>query len=609
MKKLLMMFAASLLVITINSQEFLTNTFNRNVTSLNGTWNYIVDPYEMGYYNYRYFPFDQMENVPKAAYFMDYKPVDKQELIEYDFDNSQTINVPGDWNSQVEKLFYYEGTVWYRHTFSFTPKSNDSHLFLYFGAVNYMAEVYLNGVKLGTHEGGFTPFQFEISGILKQGENSLVVKVNNTRFRDAIPTINTDWWNYGGITRDVMIIEEPAVYIKDYTIGLDKNAKNNINGTVVLRDAIRNEKVTIRIPELRIEKTIMTDDRGVAHFVIPSSEIKYWSPEEPKLYNVIIETEYQRLQDQIGFRTISVKGAQILLNEKLLFLRGISIHEENPLRGGRAFNDADALLLLSWAKELGCNFVRLAHYPHNEYMVRMAEKMGIMVWEEIPVYWTIDFESETVLSKAKQQLGDLIYRDKNRAATIIWSVANETPVSGARNNFLKSLIKHARTLDPTRLISAALETHNDPANPEVSVVNDTIGAILDIISINQYQGWYGGSLEKAPDKVWRIEFNKPFFVSEFGGGALQGHHGERNERWTEEYQAYLYEQNLKMIEKIPNFAGCSPWILTDFRSPRRNLALIQDGYNRKGLISSEGNRKKAFFVLQEFYLKKKSQGR
>jgi beta-glucuronidase len=276
---------------------------------------------------------------------------------------------------------------------------------------------------------------------------------------------------------------------------------------------------------------------------------------------VFIKTNSQTIKDTIGFRTIETSGPDILLNGKSVFLKGISIHEESG-RGGRGYSEADALRLLNWAKELGCNYVRLAHYPHNENMVRLADKMGILVWEEIPVYWTVDFTKDYVLENAKNQLTEVITRDKNRASVIIWSMANETPLSEARNQFLINLVKHSKTLDTTRLISAALLTRNEKG---VGMIDDKIGEYLDIVAFNQYLGWYGGNLADAEKMKWTTPYNKPVVVSEFGGDAKQGLHGKRDERWTEEYQEYLYQQNLKMIEKMPNIRGLSPWILVDFR--------------------------------------------
>ncbi|MBL0336993.1 MAG: beta-glucuronidase [Chitinophagaceae bacterium] len=586
----------------VMAQPLLTNVPNRNTVSLNGPWHYIIDPYETGYANFHAEVYDQKNPQSTAAYYNNYHAKDKQELVEYDFDKSPVMNIPGDWNTQDNKLFYYEGTVWFRKTFNYKLQDKRK-LFVYFGAVNYKADVYLNGSKLGRHEGGFTPFYFDITSIVKPTGNYLVVKVDNKRTKDGVPALNTDWWNYGGITRDVLLVDEPEMFIQDYTLQLQKGPDDQFTASVQLVNAPEKTEVSISIPELKVFTTSFTDAKGRAEFSFSSTgrrgSLIRWTPESPKLYTVLIITPAQVLKDQVGFKTIEASGQDILLNGKPVYLRGISIHED--LKGRRANSKADAILLLKWAKELGCNYVRLAHYPHNENMVRMADSLGLMVWEEVPVYWSIDFNNPATFENVKDQLITVISRDKNRACTIIWSVANETPLSKGRNEFLQSLVSLTRVMDSTRLVSAALLTRSDNG---VNIVDDKIGEQLDIIAFNEYRGWYGGDLATAPDAKWTTPYNKPMVVSEFGGDARQGLHGSKEERWTEEYQEYLYQQNLKMIDKIPNIRGMSPWILTDFRSPRRVLPGIQDGFNRKGLVSDKGVKKKAFFILRDFYGKK-----
>ena len=536
---------------------------------------------------------------------MNAKPDSPSDLVEYDFDRSDSIRVPGDWNTQKEKLFYYEGTVWYKKSFSYSKEKAFNRLFVYFGAANYRAEVYLNGKKLGTHTGGFTPFCFEITGLVREKDNYLVVKVDNRRLREGVPTLNTDWWNYGGLTREVKLVETAENFIQDYFIRLHSGDPARIAGTIVINGPeAAGQTVRISIPELGISTEVVTDRAGRAGFDIRSEKIRPWSPEVPYLYEVILETREERLADRIGFRTIETEGRSILLNGRPVFLRGISIHEESPLWGGRAWSEEDARQLLMWAKELGCNFVRLAHYPHNEHMVRLADEMGLMVWAEIPVYWTILWDNEETYRNAENQLSEMITRDRNRASVIIWSVANETPVSEARNRFLTRLAGKARELDPTRLISAALEQSAYRGKPDVRTIHDPFAGVVDVLSFNQYIGWYDGLPDKCRRISWVIEQDKPVLISEFGAGAKQGLHGDKTARWTEEYQEYLYEETLNMIGRIDGLQGCSPWILKDFRSPRRVLPGIQDGWNRKGLISEEGKKKKAFYVLQEFYMEK-----
>ena len=578
------------------------NAMGRNTVSLNGKWNYIIDPYETGYYDYRYMAFDEMPNPGNGAFFLDKKSTDKTELIEYSFDASPTLWVPGDWNSQDDKLLYYEGTIWYRRLFDYKKSGSNNRVFVHFGAANYESDIYLNGKKLGKHIGGFTPFNYEITDLLKNEGNSLVVKVDNKRKREAVPTLNTDWWNYGGITRDVTLVEVPQTFILDYSVQLKKGTTNNeIIGFVQLSRSATQQPVKISIPELKVSTDIMTDASGKATFSIKQKKLERWSPENPKLYQVVISSNDDKVTDKIGFRTIETRGSDILLNGKSVFLRGICIHEENALRGGRAYSAQDAQMLLSTAKELNCNYVRLAHYPHNEYMIRLADEMGILVWEEDPVYWTIQWDNPSTFENARQQLTDVISRDKNRASVIIWSMANETPVSDARTEFLKKLAAHARVLDDTRLISAALEVHGNPSNPNERIVEDPFAEYVDIVNFNQYVGWYDGLPEKCDNINWTIKYNKPVMISEFGGSALQGKHGDALTRFTEEYQEDLYARTVKMLSKIPQFRGVSPWILYDFRSPKRVLPNVQDGWYRKGLVGQNGTKKKAFFVLKNFY--------
>src|SRR6476660_2195647 len=418
--------------------DLIGNTDGRTTISLDGQWRTIIDPYESGYYDYRYQP-------SANGYFKDAKPKSKRDLIEYDFDTSASLKVPGDWNTQDDRLLFYEGTIWYKKAFDYKRKDN-TRVFVYFGAANYQADVYLNGQKLGQHEGGFTPFNFEITNLVQSTGNFLIVKVDNKRRPDAVPTLMTDWWNYGGLTRDVKLVEMPTTFVHDYMIQLEKGSRQRITGWIKLAGDKLNQRITVRIPEAGVSRTFNTDASGSA-VIDFNADLTLWSPGNPKLYDVTIEAETDQVRDQIGFRSIETKGTEILLNGRPIFLRGVCIHEEAPVRGGRAYSQEDARKLLGWAKELGANFVRLAHYPHNESMIREADRMGIMVWSEIPVYWTILWENPATLENARNQLSEMIARDKNRAAVVIWSVANETPLSDARLSFLKNLIDHARSLD------------------------------------------------------------------------------------------------------------------------------------------------------------------
>lgn len=593
-KHLLVMILMAVTSFQVQAVEIplINNPFGRSCESLNGYWKCIVDVQEEGFYDYRM-------KESRSGFFRNQKPTRPEDLVEYDFDRSDSLKVPGDWNTQRERLFFYEGCVWYKRNFRHEPHAG-KHTVLYFGAVNYEAVVYVNGKKVGTHEGGFTPFNYDITDVVVPGDNFLIVKVDNKRRANAVPTNIFDWWNYGGITRDVVLLEVDEVYVEDYSISLFEKDSKKISMSVRLNRPQAGKQVEVSIPELKIKKKLMTDAEGCASLVVKAKP-QLWSPESPKLYKMDIVCGNDRISDEIGFRTIETSGKQILLNGKPIFLKGISIHEEKTNGGGRANGTEDAHLLLGYAKELGCNFVRLAHYPHNEWAVREAERMGVLVWSEIPCYWTIAWTDPKTYDNAARQLTDMIRRDHNRANVIIWSIANETPHSAERDQFLSRLAKHARSLDSTRLISMAMEVTS--ASNNVNTLKDNMNQYVDVISFNEYIGWYR-DVNDAAKMSWVIPYDKPVLISEFGGGALKGYHGAKNQRWTEEFQENLYRENTRMLDKIDGLAGTTPWILKDFRSPRRVLPGVQDYYNRKGLFSDKGEKKLAFEVLKSWYEKK-----
>lgn len=582
----------------------LQNIYGRQHLLLDGRWSYIVDPYETGFYNYRHQPFDQSPS-GAGGFYDDRKPKSKDDAVEYSFEGSPTLAIPGDWNSQNAKLENYEGTVWMRQLFNATPKDGKRY-FLYFGAVNYEAHVYLNGRKLGSHKGGFTPFQFEVTGRLLNGQNTVVVKADNTRHQDDIPTLNTDWWNYGGITRDVLLAETPDTYIEDYQIQLAKGDMGRIEGYVQLAGVQRTQDVTVSIAELGVKTVVHTDANGRAavNLALPKNKVRYWSPEDPKLYNVSIASTTDKLNDRIGLRTIETRGHDILLNGKSVFLRGVSLHDENPLIPGRLRGEGDMRMMLQWAKDMNCNYVRLAHYPHSEEMIKLADEMGILVWAEVPVYWTISWEKPEVYANAAQQLTDLVVRDKNRASVIIWSIGNETPVSAPRNAFMGKLADTVRALDRTRLVGAALEVHR---TGDVVTVEDPLAEKIDLASFNEYAGWYWSNNKEMLKFSFKVNYNKPVLVTEFGADALGGYHADSDTKWSEEYQDQLYRNTFRLLDAIPGLRGMTPWVLTDFRSPRRPHPYFQDFWNRKGLISETGKKKQAFYTLKSYYEQKQQQ--
>jgi len=554
----------------------IANVADRETQSLNGKWNVIVDEHEWG-----------DKGLFGGTYF-DPTPLDDtgMQLREFAFNAGRQLNVPGDWNTQDATLFRYRGVVWYQRTFD-VKKEQNKRYFLHFDGVNYFANVYLNGKPLATHKGGYTAFNVEATTALQDGSNYLVVRVDGKLDESTVPTLKTsDFFKYSGITRDVNLVIVPKTFVRQYHVYLDDLATGTLKGWVQLDGPeAGNREVNLAIEEAGVNRTSKTDASGRAEMEF-QADLSLWSPEDPKLYVVKFSSNGHSVTDRIGFRTIETRGKQIFLNGKPAYLRGVSLHDESFLKSGVAYDRADAEAQLGLIKELNGNYVRLAHYPHNEHTVRLADELGLMVWSEIPIVSVIDWENPETLKIAKAQITDNVSRDLNRAAVVMWSVANETmPQSEARLAFLKALAETARSLDDSnRPIAAALigdaakefaevtkrlvaEMLRDPQitdattkaklqamademfggdvdkvlNSEIEVMlTDRLGEVVDIVGYNEYFGWYysaflSHSLPVNEATIRRTMFNimkdirfrnvfgKPMIISEFGAGAKKGY--------------------------------------------------------------------------------------
>ncbi len=331
-----------------------------------------------------------------------------------------------------------------------------------------------------------------------------------------------DWWNYGGITRDVFLVKTPAVFIEDYFVQLNKYKTDQVDARVQLSETAANKNIELNIPELNVKQCLTTDQNGMVSVSFKVKNLERWSPAFPKLYKVIISSETDQVEESIGFRNLYVKGEDIYLNDQPIFLKATSFHEEIPQRQGRAFSEADAAMLLSEAKALGCNMIRLAHYPQNEHTIRLAEKMGFLLWEEIPVWQGIDFENNETRVKAGNMIREMVIRDKNRCALAFWGVANETQPSASRNGFLKYLVQTCKSMDTSRLITAAFDLVRFDKAKQQFVMDDPFIKELDVVAVNKYMGWYH-QWPVSPDKaIWNVAKGQPLIISEFGGKPCWG---------------------------------------------------------------------------------------
>ena len=578
----------------------------REGTDLSGPWHYSIDPYRAGIAGFH----GEMPETGQQRY-RDVDPAaamraDSRTLYEFDMGHSPLVTLPSSWLTQAPELRHYQGLVWYQRSFP-APARRTGRYFLRFGAANYTSYVYLNGQPVGRHEGGFTPFAFDVTALLRDGNNQVTVGVDSQATPATVPPPVTDWENYGGITRAVRLVHTPDTYVDEAWVRLTRDGRIAVDAHLD-GPAAANRAVRLRIAALGIDVAGRADAAGRwrTSLAAPAALVR-WSPERPQLYDVAITAGEDAWRDRIGFRTIEVKGGEILLNGAPVFLRGMSMHEEElGVDPTRAITPAAARALLGEIRDgLHGNYVRLAHYPHSEVMTRAADELGLLVWSEVPVYWLVAWSNPDTLATARNMLAENILRDRNRASVAIWSVANETPVTDARNTFLRTLIADVRRLDDTRLVSAALLVERKvgaSGAPEMTLA-DPLADALDLVAVNTSNGWYTPDrLADLPRSVWHMPAGKPLVFSEFGADAKAGFRDPvSTQKFSEDYQAEYYRQTLRMADAIPTLRGMSPWILKDFRSPRRQNPDFQQGWNRKGLISETGQRKLAFDVLADFY--------
>ena len=618
---------------------------SREYQSLNGKWHYIIDPMNNG--------------LPEESFFGGFPqnklPSEGLELIEYDFESAKVMEIPGAWNAHEKNLLFYRGPIWFYKKFNH-ESSNNNLTHLYIGASNFTTKVFLNGKIVGSFEGGYTSFNFDVTEHLVDGNNVLIIHVDNTLSKDSVPTKKTDWWPYGGILGDVFLISTPKKFIQNAYLQLSDLDKKELLFKAQLNVPVMTN-VNLSIPELNIYKEFLTNDSGFIEQKFNVDDLRLWDTSNPKLYSVIVKSGNDKISDQIGFREIDVIGNKIFLNGEEIKLRGISMHAEPIDEDGFAFSRKHFKELLNYAESLNTNFVRAAHYPYTRHLAKLCDELGILLWEEIPVYWNINWTNPKTQASAKSMLSQLIKRDWNRASIVIWSLGNETPYSLERMNFMISQKETAISLDSTRLISAALLSGNaeqfrslvyflameglkhDFVAPEEKAIfkgitsqmqslygdqenfsiniNDPLAEHLDIIAYNEYFGWYYTSFlvdqigvrestlrklmfEIMPSIKIRSELNKPIHISEFGAGAKLNY-ANKDKIWSEEYQNKVYEHQLAMLKNNSQVQGISPWILKDFRSMMRPLADVQDFYNRKGLVDERGRKKQAFNTLAEFY--------
>jgi beta-glucuronidase len=563
-------------------------TAGRPLESLDGTWRLTLDLFD--------------EGLRQKWYAEDDRPPSQWAIPrDYEIEAGERVPVPSCWNLLKPEWRYFEGAGWYTRDFDHQPRSPGERVVLQFGAAAYFALVFVNGAFAGGHRGASTPFSVEVTGLLRPGSNRLQVMVENRRRADRVPMHHFDWFNYGGLYREVGLLRLPSVFIRRMTAALvPDGAYAKITVDVRLSDPA-NGTATVTIPELGVSAPLaVRGGKGTAHI---AARPETWSPESPRLYDVAVQFGDDIARDRVGFREIRARGTEILLNGHSIFLRGACVHEDDLLLG-KCATEADMRQRLADARELGANFLRLSHYPHHESMARLADEAGILLWTEVPVYWAIDFASADVYADAENQLLEMIARDGSRASIVIWGTGNENADTEARLAFMSGLARAARRADPTRLVSAACLI-----NRENFRVEDRLAAELDVIGLNEYFGWYEPHFDGLDRLLANSDPGKPVIVSETGADAAPGFRASGRVLFSEDWQAEFYRRQAAAIERTPYVRGLAAWLLYDFRSERRQTS-FQRGFNRKGLIAEDKTRRKlAFKVLGDIYRRWKAEER
>jgi beta-glucuronidase len=561
--------------------ETLVTLAGRDFITLDGEWRLTLDLFDEGL-RQRWFALDETPPSQWAT------PRD------YEIEAGETVPVPSCWNLLRPEWTHFEGAAWYTRWFDWEPGETGERAILSFGAANYAALVFLNGAHIGGHRGGSTPFSIEASASLRPGRNRLQVYVENRRAPDRVPMHHIDWFNYGGLYREVALLRLPPVYIRQAQAALAPET-DHIRFSIELSDAASGA-AEVRIEALGLTAPLeIVAGKGEA---LVAARPELWSPERPRLYDVEFRFGSDVVRERIGFRRIATRGTNILLNGKPIWLKGVCVHEDD-LERGKTTTEADIRLRFAHAKALGCNFLRLAHYPHHEMVARVADEEGLLLWAEVPVYWAIDFANPATLADARNQLAELILRDINRASVILWGVGNENADTDARLTFMADLATTAKRLDPSRLTAAACLI-----NRERFTIEDRLAAHLDVIGLNEYFGWYEPDFSGLDALLANSNPEKPVIISETGADAASGHRGAGRVLFTEDWQAEFYREQFQRIAATPYIAGLAAWLLYDFRTERRQTG-FQRGFNRKGLIGADkSTRKLAFDVLAACYRSK-----
>ncbi|KAL6258720.1 hypothetical protein P5V15_010670 [Pogonomyrmex californicus] len=584
---------------------------SREVRSLDGLWDFVVSPEgdALKGYTERWFT----DDLSKVGEMM-------------------KMPVPSSYNdiTTSRNLRDHVGGVWYQKTF-FVPSSwSNQRVFVRFGSVHYLAQVWVNSDVVTNHEMGHLPFEVEISShLIFGGKNRITVAVDNTLLQTSVPqgkivematdngtkhlqTYTFDFFNYAGIHRSVLLYTAPRVYIEDITVRTGLIGDMGIVKYIVQPAGLREGEIPVCRVTLHDAEHALAIKEPVyglsGTLKVPLARLWWPRGMDPKpgyLYTLevrlsvanVTRPDIYRLP--IGIRTLAWTNTSLLLNDRPVYMRGFGRHEDSIIRG-RGFDLVTAVRdheLLQW---VGANAYRTSHYPYSDEVLDMADRLGFLVIDECPSVDTENF-SPSLLSRHKDSLSELIRRDKNRPSVIMWSLANEprTQLPQAEEYF-KQIAHHTKAIDPTRPVTIAMAR---------GVQEDRVGQFLDVISFNRYNAWYSnpGRMDMIIDRVqgeaeaWHRRYNKPVLISEYGADTMPGLHELPEYIWSEEYQKELFSKHFIAFDRLRRegfFIGEFIWNFADFRTAQ---TFIRVGGNKKGIFTRDRQPKMAAHHVRRRY--------
>ena len=540
----------------------------------------------------------------------------------YDDDAFWPTRVPGAFTRVHPQLEYYEGNVVYLNHFAARLPVPGERAFLHFGAAAERCSVFLNGIFLGEHDGGYTAFTFEVTRALKE-QNRLLVLVDNRRLADAVPGLIHDWWHDGGLHRPVRLLYRPSAYVRECAVTTELVGADVVVRVRVLAEAGRRDP-----DQNAVVRLVAADDSNVVAnatvscrpgawaetvFSLPRSGVRLWSPADPYLYRIEVALGDDRWSDAVGLRELCTRGREILVNGEPVILRGVGTWIEDPDRGIFSLGPDMAERTVAILRDLNCNFARAGHRPPSREFVRACDRAGILVWAEVPAYWLPDMQKAPQTRHALQALEEMVREHRNSPSVVLWSIGNECAWGAAdrEQSNIAYFIEAAdwlREQDPSRLVTYTGGIEGAGTEKFEEVCPLALIEKLDVIGVNSYAGINDGAEPGKPEEFpqqyaklrFASSFGKPVILAEAGIDAVKGETGfDFGEERQRQYHAKL-QGLFRELAAEGALQGMALFVLNDYKTPIK-LGRYQRGYNRKGLVTTALEPKPAYAAVREGY--------